>query len=246
MARSTRGRVSRSNVRGGAGFLIFLCVAIDAIRGSPSILAACVATLAIQSGVRPSQGKVTELLMRESCPEPRILRMAVAARFRKIERHMIGIRRALKLRGVAGRAVRQDAILPADEGFVTGFTFRGGMSPNKREQILVIANLFLGGEPALLNVALGAVWAKLAQMNVGMAIGAVLPDIGEDRLGMALAAGHFAMPAAEGIPRLIVIEFRKRTKRRPAGGRMTIFTRNLERTVRVWSGILLCRRRRTA
>ena len=184
--------------------------------------------------------------MGEGRPKPAILRMALIARSRKIQRHMIGIRRALELRGMACRAVRQHAILSADKGFVTGFTFRGGMSPDERKQILVVANLLLGGEPALLDVALGAVRAKLAKMNVGMAIGAVLPDIGEDRLGMALAAGHFAMPAAEGIARSVVIEFRKRTKRRPAGGRMTILARNLERTVGIWRGILLRRRRRTA
>jgi len=59
--------------------------------------------------------------------------MASVARRRKIERYMIGIRRALELRQMACRTIRQNAILPSDKGFVAGFTFRGGVSADERK-----------------------------------------------------------------------------------------------------------------
>lgn len=227
-------------------FLEVLRVAIDTIRRCPFIPSTGVAGLTIESRVRPPEGKATELLMGDGCAQPGILRMAGVARFRKIERHMIGIRRALELRGMACRTIRQDAILPSNKGFVTSFTFRSGVSPDEREQILMVAHLRLGGEPALHDMALGAIRAKLAQVNVGMTIRTVLPDIGEDRLSMTLPARHTPMPAAQRISSLIVIEFRNRTNGRPASGDMAILARHLQRTMRVRGGIPLRWRRRTA
>jgi hypothetical protein len=129
---------------------------------------------------------------------------------------------------------------------MTSFTFRSGVSAKEREQILMVANLLLRSEPALHDMALAAVCAKLAQMNVGMTIGTVLPDIGEDRLSMTLPASHSPMPAAERISSSIVIEFKNRTNRRPTERGVATLARNLHRTMRVRSRIPLRWRRRTA
>jgi hypothetical protein len=90
----------------------------------------------------------------------------------------------------------------------------------------MIADLLAGSEPALHNVALGAIRAKFPQVNVGVAIGAVLADVGEDRVRVALRAGNSRVRAAQRVSSLIVIEFGNGTNRAPTSSRVAIFTRN--------------------
>jgi hypothetical protein len=245
MACGARGRVSRNNVRRRASFLEVLRVARIAIRRCAFVLPAGMASLAIESGVRPGERKVSELLMRKCRPQPGVLRVAGVTRGREIQSHMIGVRRAVELRRMACRAIRQDAILPSDKGLVAGFTFHGGVSAKERKEILVVPNLLLGSEPALHDVALGAVRAKFAQMNVGMAIGTVLAHIGEVGLRMTLSAGHSYMPATERISGVIVIEFRNAADRSPTIGGMAILARNRQWTMRAGSRVPLRRGRRS-
>ena len=96
---------------------------------------------------------------------------------------MIGICRFLEFPGVACGTIRKDAILAPDKRFVTSLAFHGRMGSNQRKKILMIADLLAGSEPALHDMALGAVGAEFPQMNIGMAIGAVLSDVGEDGAG---------------------------------------------------------------
>jgi hypothetical protein len=96
--------------------------------------------------------------------------MAGIARGRKIERHMIGIRRALELRHMARRAIWQNAVLTPDKGFMTSLAFNSGVSANQGEKILMVADLLPGSEPALHDMALGAVRTKFTQVNVSVTV----------------------------------------------------------------------------
>jgi hypothetical protein len=159
--------------------------------------------------------------------------MAGIASLRKIQGLVIGIRCRLKLRQMACGTIRKDAILPSDKRFVTGLAFHRGVGANQREEILMIADLLTGSEPALHDMALGAIRAKLTQMNVGMTIGAILADVGEDRVRMTLRARNSFVHAAERISSLIVIEFGDGANRSPTGSRMAILARNCQRAMRV-------------
>jgi len=122
--------------------------------------------------------------------------MAVVASQRESLGLMIGIRRLSILRHVAGGAVGKHAVLPAHQGLVAAFAFNGGVRSEERKQIVVVADLRFGSEPALGDVTLGAIRAEFAQMNVGVAVVAILADVGENCLGVALRAREFFVSAA--------------------------------------------------
>jgi hypothetical protein len=103
----------------------------------------------------------------------------------------------------------------------------------------VIFHLLNGDVPPLNGVALSAVRAHFPLVDVGVAVLAIRGDVAEDRLDMALHTRHFFVHAAKRVLSLIVIEFRHGTDRTPARGRVTVFTRNGERTVRTTSGLPL-------
>ena len=113
------------------------------------------------------------------------------------------------------------------------------MRANQREEVRMVADLILRSAPTLGVVALRAIRAKLPQMNIGMAIGAIPADIGKDRLRVTLRACHFLMSTGEGELGSIVVEIGIAANRAPAGSRMAIFARNLQRPVWVRSCTLL-------
>jgi hypothetical protein len=92
-------------------------------------------------------------------------------------------------------------------------------------------------------VALGAVGAELAAMNIRVAVRTVLPDIGEDGPEMALRAVNFFVHSAKGISRGVVVEFWDRANRGPARARVTILAGYRKGSVRTPAGLLLCIRR---
>jgi hypothetical protein len=169
--------------------------------------------------------------------------MAGVASFREIQSHMIGIRRFLEIGRMACRAIREDTVLTPDNGFMTCLAFDRGVRANQWKEILMITDLLLRGEPALHDMALGAVRAELPQMNVGVAIGAVLSDIGKIRARMTLRACHSLMTAAERVLRPVVIEFRSFANGRPAFGAMAIFARHGKIAMRIRSRVSLGGRR---
>ena len=87
------------------------------------------------------------------------------------------------------------------------FALHRGVRTEKRETILVIFDLRDGNLPAKHRVALRAVGAEFALMNVGVAISAVLADVRKDRFYVTLVTFHFFMHAAERIVGLVVVEF---------------------------------------
>ena len=152
---------------------------------------------------------------------------------RKIQGQVIRIICALILGQMASRTIRQHAILPADNSFVTGFTLDGGVGANQREEILMVANLLLGSKPALDDMALGAIGAEFTQMNVGVAIRAISPDFGENHVRVALLAGKSPVASPERITGFIVVECKNCPNGSPGGGNVATVARNLKRAVRV-------------
>lgn len=96
----------------------------------------------------------------------------------------------------------------------------------------MLFNLLNGNLPPRHGVALFAIWAELAAMNIGVAVGAILADVSEHRLNVALGASNLVMHAAQGIVGLAVIEFRDGSDRLPTGVSVAIFAGDRERSVR--------------
>ena len=129
------------------------------------------------------------------------------------------------------------------------FALHRGVSPEKREAILVILNLLNGIVPTKNGVAPRAVRAHFPLVNIGVAILTILPHIREYRLYVALRALHFLVHAAQRIVRSVVIEFGDRANGAPARSSVAVLARNRERSVRttsahpLWSGYGSARRR---
>jgi len=165
--------------------------------------------------------------------------MACIAGQREALRLMIWVGCLSVLPHMTGRTVRKHAILPTDDGFVAPFAFDRGVRAKQRKEIAVIADLLFGSEPALHDVALGAIRAEFAQVNIGMAIVAILANIGKHRLRMTLRARKFFVPAAKREFCLIVVESGTPENRAPAGSRMAILARNRQRAMRLRSRVPL-------
>lgn len=87
--------------------------------------------------------------------------------------------------------------------------------------------------PSPHGMTLFTICAKLATMNIRVAVGTALAHIPEHQAGVALRAGHLGMHAAERISRLVVIEFRIGTDRLPAYIRVTVLAGDGDGTVRI-------------
>jgi len=177
MATGTCDRESCSDVRWGTGFVKLFRVAVVAIRRCAFVFPASVAGLAVESGVSPSESEAGKSFVGKFGAQPTVLGMARVASLRKIQSHVIGIRGFLELGQMACRTIWQNAVLPADEGFVARFAFCGGMGAEKRKEILMISNLGEGSKPSLHDMAGGAVRTKLTQVNISVAIRTVLSNI---------------------------------------------------------------------
>ena len=164
------------------------------------------AALAIERGVHPRESETPGLRVRRFGPEPGILGVAHVARFRISDLHMIGVCGLFVFREVARRTIRKDAILPPNERLMTSLAFHRGVGADQRKKVSVVSYLLPRGEPALHNVALGAIGTKLAQMDIGVAIGAILTDVRKDRVRVALRAGHSRVSAAERVLSFVVVE----------------------------------------
>jgi hypothetical protein len=79
---------------------------------------------------------------------------------------------------------------------MAGIAIQGSMGADQREAVLMLLYLLNGNVPALDVVALLAIGAKLAAVDIGVAVGALDPDIGEQHFGVALRAGDILVHAA--------------------------------------------------
>lgn len=116
------------------------------------------------------------------------------------------------------------------------------MGAGQRKTIVVLLDLLHVHLPARYRMALFAIGAQLAAVNVGMTVLAALSHIGKYRLGMALDARHRLMHAAQRITSLIVIELRNRANRLPPVRGMAVLTGDVQIPVRTMG---TCRRLRS-
>lgn len=114
-----------------------------------------------------------------------------------------------------------------------------GVRTQQRETILVIFDLLSGLIPAVDGMALRAIGAHLPAVNVRVTIGAILGDVYEDWLDVALNAVHLFVQAAKRVLRFVVIKFGDRTDGAPASSGVAVFARNVQRSVRIASCLLL-------
>ena len=134
---------------------------------------------------------------------------------------------------MAGEALgRKPLELAHSRALVTGIAIHGGMGADQREAIEMLVDLLNGNVPAPHRVALLAIRAHLALMNVGVAVGALRAHIGKDHLGVALRAGHSLVQSAQRIFRGVVIEFRNGTNRLPTAQRVAVLAWNAQAAVR--------------
>lgn len=111
-----------------------------------------------------------------------------------------------------------------------------GVRANKREAVQVLIDLLHRNVPSLDGMALLAIRAHLALVNVGVAIGALFTNVRKDRLGVALNAAHAFVHATQRILGCVVIEFRNRADRLPSAQRMAVLTWDAEASVRTTRG----------
>lgn len=228
------GRESRLRVRRIAGFVEVRHVTADAGCRRPYKLAAHMASVAVQGGVRPRQGKPRELQVVELCAHPVVHRMALFAGRRQIQCNVIDPHRfrVHEIPLVAGEAHRRKTLELADRcALMTGIAVHRGVSPDERETIQVLIDLLDGNMPTLYGMALFAVGAHLPLVNVRVTIRALGTHIGEHHLGVALGASHALMHSAQRVLGGVVVELRDGADGLPAAQRVTVLAGNAEASV---------------
>jgi hypothetical protein len=136
--------------------------------------------------------------------------------------------------GVAGRGKTLE--LPHRGARVALVAVNRGVRTNEREAVQVLIYLLHRNVPSLDGMALLAIRAHLAPVNVGVAIRALFADVRKDRFGVALNAAHAFVHATQRILGCVVIEFRNCADRFPSAERVTVLTRNAEAPVRATRG----------
>ena len=184
---------------------------------------------AVQGRVHSGQGEPSELQVVKGCTQPGVDGVALLALDGESGGHVI--RRVGLLVGVLMARValdRQPLELSDRLAFVAVRAIQSGVSSYKRKAVLVLADSLQDEVPAFYCVALLAVCAHLAAVDVGVAVGAVGSGIREHRLGVTLGAGHTFMQAAQRVPRFVVIKFRNGAYGFPAYGGMAILAGNAQ------------------
>jgi len=137
--------------------------------------------------------------------------------------------------GMAGGALRaQPDEHTRSRALVATLAGRGAMRPDEREPVGVFPGLPDFDSPALHGVALLAIAAKLAAVNVGVAGTALLAHVAEDTVHMARSARHPFMAAQERPVGLrIMVELRTGSDRLPGCRGVATFTGYAEWSVGV-------------
>lgn len=179
-----------------------------------------VTSAAIQSRMRPGQRKIRwRSGVIELRTQPVVHGVALLARGREASLNVIqadGLR-IHEIPLVARNALRRQSLeLTHRRALVTGVAIHRGVRADQREAIQVLVDLLHGNVPALYGVALLAVGAHLALVNIRVAVCAFLAHVCEHGLDVALGTGHSFVHAAQGIFRGVVVEFRDRSDRLPA------------------------------
>src|SRR5579864_810745 len=139
-----------------------------------------------------------------------------------------------EVRGVAGIARCGHRLeFAGGPSFVAGIAVHRGVRSSQREAVVMLLNLLNGDLPSTDGVALLAVRAQLALVNVGVAVLATLSNVGENRPNVTFSAAHGLVHTAQRISGLVVIEFRNAADWLPRGRGVAVLARNAQ--VAVWT-----------
>ncbi len=214
------------------GLLIIGQMATRASCRSPFKPSADMASRAVERGVRPGQGEAGGRQMVKLRPKPTIHTVAILTGGGEAAGYVTGLGRPIIL-GVARITLRSQSLeLAGGRAGMAGRTVKRGMRSRQREAVLVLIDLLHGNLPSLDGVALFARRAKLALMNIRVAVGAFLADLGEYRFGMALGASHLLVHSAKWESGLIVVEFGDCPDRLPTVHGVTVLAGNAEWAMR--------------
>lgn len=204
-----------------------------------------------QRGVGPGKRKTGEFKVIEFSREPRVHGVAVLAGDWKAQCAMVKIGRQI-IALMAGIACGGKAfVLAGGSPFVAFRAVGKGMGSHQGKAVLVVLDHVERDVPTLDGVALLAVSAELAAVNVGVTVGAMGAYIVEHQAGVALRTTNFAVHTPQRITGLIVVEFRQGANWLPAGEGVAVLTGQIHRPVRIdhlraWRVACLARRfRRT-
>ena len=192
-ARPRDGRVATGAVLGEArlGMVGIPCggvlrrVATETILGRSGEYTGLVAGAALNAGMGALQGETRELVVIEAQRSPVVHTVALRATQRDSRRLVVeGLGLPVVLQ-VAGDAIRaQTRVLCAGCVPVTGFALRGRVRAQQRKPVLMRSDLLDRALPALHRMALFALGAEFAAMDVGVTVRAFRPDIGEHEPGV--------------------------------------------------------------
>ena len=115
---------------------------------------------------------------------------------------------------------------------VAGVAVDGGVGASQWEPIIMLLHVLDRDLPPSDSVALLAIGAQLALVNIGMAILATLSNVRKNHLHVTPGAGHGSVHAAQGITRLIVVELGDRPDRLPATRAMAVLAGKSQVAVR--------------
>jgi len=166
---------------------------------------------------------------------PAVEAMAALAIGGQIGRQVRGGSRLLKVGQVATYAISTQAV---EDSYgclaMAGIAWNSGVSAKQREAIEMVLHCVECDAPATHRVAILASPAKLAPVDIGMAIRALLAHLGEDFTDVALAASYVGVHGPQWVFRLrVVIELRLRPDRLPTHRRMATFAWDREGSVRI-------------
>ena len=160
-----------------------------AVRRRPLVLAPDVAGGAIERGVRSGKSETGVFQVIEFCAEPRIHAVAGLAGSREVEHLVIRFGCLLEVGHVAREAFRRqpDKLTDGLTLMAVG-TFQQRVCSQQWEAVVMLLQLIGANVPTLDGMTLGAVRAKLAAVNIGVAVCAIVADVFEYQIGMTLHA----------------------------------------------------------
>lgn len=211
------------------------------------VLAAHVATRAIERGMSPGEGEAGNFQMVEASAEPSRDRMALLASARKSGGDMVGRCCLLIRRRVAGEALERESLKLANGGaLVAAVALQRGVSADQRKPVLVIPDSLKRDLPALHGMAPLTICAHLTVVNIGVAIGAPCAGIRENRLGMALCTVEVFVQTQQREICFAVIKFWNRADRLPSEHGVAVLARDVQAAVGTvrrgrTTGLCLCR-----
>lgn len=116
---------------------------------------------------------------------------------------------------------------------MAGFALNHGMGADQWKAVLVVLNVFVGDLPAFDGVAVLAIGAKLAAVEVGVAVRAMRAYVMEYERRVAPGAADVFVHAAQGVTGVVVIELGDGADGLPTGVGVAVLAGNGEGAVRI-------------